>query len=538
MGNIKVLDCTLRDGGRIIDCAFPDEEILAISQKLATAKIDIIEVGFLRDWRKTQYNGNSTFFTDVDQIKPFVKNRNAEYVAFVDYGMFDFDTLKKCDGESITGIRVGFTKKNKKEHYDDILRCLHIVKEQGYKLFIQGVNTLNYSDKEILELVEMVNAVKPYSFGIVDTYGAMYLDDVTRIFALINNNMDPEICVDFHSHNNYQLSNALAQQVILMAQGNRKVIIDGTLDGIGKVAGNLNTELIVDYLVRKHNCNYDFDQLLDLIDNYIIKYRDAENWGYSIPALLSGNYQAHPNNVRYLTSKFRLLSKDIKNILSMIEPELRQRYDYDNIDKLYLEYNSKFVDDEKDINELRKIIADREVLIIVPGESIEQQRQLINEYIQKNSPFVVSVNHVSEYTKWSFWGNSKQYEMNSFTEDVKRIVTSNLKDSNAEYVINYYSVINEGYKYYENTTFMLLNLLKILGCKQITFAGFDGFDNNKATNYLSNKFQNERHKEEFVELNKEITSMLADYWKIVKGTCQISFLTNSMFEKVIKNEES
>ena len=61
MKNVKVLDCTLRDGGRIIDCAFPNEEIRDMSQRLSGAKIDIVEIGFLRDHRDVEYKGNSTF---------------------------------------------------------------------------------------------------------------------------------------------------------------------------------------------------------------------------------------------------------------------------------------------------------------------------------------------------------------------------------------------------------------------------------------------------------------------------------------------
>ena len=54
-----------------------------------------------------------------------------------------------------------------------------------------------------------------------------------------------DICINFHSHNNYQLSFAFAQEVIkLSGSSSRQIIIDGTLGGIGKVAGNLNTELI------------------------------------------------------------------------------------------------------------------------------------------------------------------------------------------------------------------------------------------------------------------------------------------------------
>ena len=102
MKNIRVLDCTLRDGGRIINCAFENQEIKEISFRLADAKIDIIEVGFLRDWRKVDYTGNSTFFTDVDQIRPYVnkERKNTIYTAFIDFGMCDIDTLKPYDGTS------------------------------------------------------------------------------------------------------------------------------------------------------------------------------------------------------------------------------------------------------------------------------------------------------------------------------------------------------------------------------------------------------------------------------------------------------
>lgn len=133
MKNIQVLDCTLRDGGRIIDCAFPDQEMKEISEKLANAKIDIIEVGFLRDWRKIKYQGNSSFFTDVEQIRPFVDKtkNNVLYVAFIDYGMCDIDSLKPYDGTSIDGIRFGFTKKNYEDSREDVLRWANIIKASG-----------------------------------------------------------------------------------------------------------------------------------------------------------------------------------------------------------------------------------------------------------------------------------------------------------------------------------------------------------------------------------------------------------------------
>ena len=81
MGNITLLDCTLRDGGRIIDCKFEDKTISNISKDLVSAGIDIIEIGFLRDDSLVEYKGNSTFFTEVSQIRAFIPERcnNSKY---------------------------------------------------------------------------------------------------------------------------------------------------------------------------------------------------------------------------------------------------------------------------------------------------------------------------------------------------------------------------------------------------------------------------------------------------------------------------
>lgn len=540
MKNVRVLDCTLRDGGRIINCAFPDQEIRQLSHRLANAKIDIVEIGFLRDYHDVTYTGDSTFFTDVDQMIPFIDKdkKNIMYVAFIDYGMFDFSSLKAYDGRSIDGIRFGFTKKNYAEHKDDILRCMGIIKEKGYKLFIQGVNSLNYSDLEILELVSMVNDVHPYSFGIVDTYGAMYMDDVDRIYGLIDNNMKKDICINFHSHNNYQLSFAFAQEVIKLSRGSRQIIIDGTLNGMGKVAGNLNTELLVDYLVRKLQYDYEVDDLFDMIDDFIYQYSLKHKWGFSTAALMAGIYKSHPNNIIYLTQKFRLDTKDIGKILSMIDPDKRQRYDYDNIQKLYIEYIADKTDDYETIQSLRKLIGDREVLVLVPGNSLNEYAKGISDYIVAHDPFIISVNFVDANKKsYAFFGNQKRYAMlKEQRQGRKVIVSSNVHSDGEDIVVNYHSLINRGYKYFENSTIMLLNLLKRIEVNSIAIAGFDGFDTEKKNNYIDGSYQNDRHIDEFVQLNAEIGEMLTGISETLEGKCEIHMITPSMFEKnIVRN---
>lgn len=536
MKNVRVLDCTLRDGGRIIDCKFPDQETKEIARRLVDAKIDIIEVGFLRDWRKVNYQGNSTFFTDVDQIRQFVckEKEKVIFAAFVDFGMCDIDSLKPFDGTSIDAIRFGFTKKNYDEQYDEVIRWAKVIKEKGYKLFIQGVNSLNYSVQELLELIQMINEIHPYSFGIVDTYGAMYMEDVDRLYETIDHNMDPDICINFHSHNNYQLSFAFALEVIkLSSQSNRSIIIDGTLGGMGKVAGNLNTELIVDYLVRKKNYDYEFEDILDIFDDYIYKYTLDHKWGYSTAAMMAGVYKSHPNNVIYLTEKFRLDTKDIGKILSMIDPETRQRYDYDNIQRLYTEYVADKIDDHDEITRLKEIIKGKEVLVLAPGNTLNTHREIIDSYVHKNSPVIISVNFVADdMSAYAFFGNQKRYNrLEKKREGRTIIVSSNIKSSStADIKINYYSLINRGYEYFENSTIMLLMLLKRLSPKRIAIAGFDGFNKEIDNNYSDSSFQNERHVEEFQILNTEIQTMFAKIKETMSPNCEFAFLTPSLFE--------
>lgn len=537
MKNIQILDCTLRDGGRIIDCQFSDEETREISNKLANAKIDIVEVGFIRDARVEKYEGNSTFFTDVDQIRPFVDRTrtNVMYTAFIDFGMCDIESLKPYDGTSIDGIRFGFTKKNYIQSKGEVIHWAKTIKEKGYKLFVQGVNSLNYSDREMLEIVDLVNLIHPYSFGIVDTYGAMYMDDVDRLYGLIDHNMHEDICINFHSHNNYQLSFAFAQEVIKLSRtGTRKVIIDGTLGGMGKVAGNLNTELIVDYLVRKLNYDYEVDDILDMLDDYIYKYSLKHTWGYSTSALMAGIYKSHPNNVIYLTEKFRLDTKDIGKLLSMIEPDKRQQYDYENIEKIYIEYIADKTDDYTIIQQLRNEWMDREVVVLVPGNSLNVYRKEIDEYIAEHNAIVISVNFVADLSEsYAFFGNQKRYaKLRNKRVGRKVIVTSNVKAEDDDIIVNYHSLINRGYKYFENSTIMLLNLLKKLEISNITLAGFDGFDSDKTSNYTDDSFQNERHINEFEDLNREIGEMFTDIKKTLDGKCNIKMITPSRFNSI------
>ncbi len=536
MKSVQILDCTLRDGGRIIDCKFDNKVISNMAKDLAGAGVDIIEMGFLRDHKLVNYNGDSTFFTEIKQILPFIpkERKESRFVAFVDFNMYDFAELEPCDGNSITGIRVGFTKKQFDSQRNEIIEALLTVKRQGYLLFVQGVNSLAYRDRELLDLIDMINDVEPYSYGIVDTYGAMYLEDLVHFYSLIDYNLNSEICIDIHSHNNFQSSFAFAQEIIRLADGKRNIILDATLNGMGKCAGNLNTELITDYLTRKKDSDYNIDRILDAIDRYLLPLRSNCSWGYSIPAFMAGIYKAHPNNIIYLTEKYRLNSKDIKYIISGIDENTRQIYDYDNIQRIYRNYNENVINDSAILTELQKKLEDKCVLILVPGNTIKICHEEIMDFILKENPIVISVNFVPVRIECDnfFFANTIHWE--KVCDDIdhnKCIVTSNIHEGIENVMmVDYASLISEDSCLYDNSTIMILNLLKKLNVSKIRLAGFDGLKEN-AENYVDRSFPDANDSISIKRINKEIIKLYNSYKKKVTGKIEVSILTPSIYEE-------
>ena len=298
MNTIEVLDCTLRDGGYCNSCCFGFENEKKIVKGLVEANIDIIECGFLTN--TVQYNQDVTKFTSLDEVaKILPKNREGKlFVLLTDYGQYDPEDLPVYDGTSIDGLRVAFHKKN---CFEALNVCTKI-KEKGYKVFIQAMVSLSYNDEEFLNLIKKVNELEPYAFYIVDSFGMMKQKDLMRLFCLVEHNLKPVIRIGFHSHNNMQLAYSNAQSLVDLHSG-RDLIIDSSVYGMGRGAGNLNTELFVQYL-NENVCNkYDIKPLLSIIDEILNEFYQRNYWGYSLPNYLSAAHSAHPNYAGYLDDK-------------------------------------------------------------------------------------------------------------------------------------------------------------------------------------------------------------------------------------------
>ena len=285
MGTIKLLDCTLRDGGHINQGYFGENAIRSIAQRLVDAKVDIVEVGFL--WDDPCGTDIERFHTieDVKRILPKEKG-SSKYSLMADF--IDLKNLEPNDG-TIDIVRLSF----KRHRLDWARKTAEVLRGKGYEFFINPVNCNVYTDEEYIEVLKVANDLHPYGFSIVDTFGVLRKRDLTRLYNLVENHLDKDIAIGLHLHENLGLSYALAQHFIEIHRPTRDIVIDASLLGLGREPGNLCTEQIMDHLKAEFDAPYRVEPALDAIDDYIAPIKVEHPWGYSIPYALSAKYHLH-----------------------------------------------------------------------------------------------------------------------------------------------------------------------------------------------------------------------------------------------------
>ena len=327
--SIELLDCTLRDGAYVNDGIFGFETIKNIIKGMNNSKIDILECGWLMN---SDFSINKTYLNQVSDIENFLEEeKKVKYSLMLYHDKYDLKKIPKNRGQ-IDIIREIFHK----DRYKEAIYNSEIIKDSGYELFYQAVNTNEYSNKDLMELSGLTNKIKPNCLYIVDTHGSMFKDDLKRVFDILSENLDDEIKIGFHSHNNLQLSFALTIDFIDYAKTKKRdIIIDSTLFGMGRGAGNLNTELISEYLNKFYFKNYDLDMINQVIMNEIIKFRELTDWGYSIPYLLSGSFNIHSRYAKYLTDKYEVKPDILREVFSFLNKNEGKIFSEKKADEIY-----------------------------------------------------------------------------------------------------------------------------------------------------------------------------------------------------------
>jgi len=515
---IKTLDCTLRDGGYVNSWTFGYNNIQDIVKNLVASGVDFVELGFLKP---CQYDLDKTLFNKIEDFTNFViPNVKTQFLGMITYGQYEANDILDYQKGMIDGVRIIF----KPSQYKEALEYCKIIKNKGYKVFINPMHTYNYSDKELLDLIEKVNEIKPYGVSIVDTMGIMRTPQLLHIFRLMDYNLLPEIGICFHSHNNLQLSFSNAQALIETAS-KRDIIIDVSIRGMGRGAGNLCSELLLQYLNDTHDKNYNLIPILKCVDEQINKIYDKTPWGYNLPYYLAASLQVHPNYASFLTDKASVSIESISEILGSIPDNKKSNYDEKLIQSLYLKYQENEVDDEKILEQLQEEVRNRDILVLAPGKSILLEAEKIKAYIEKQHPYIISINFRPKDIEFDkvFISNARRFSEQENLSNV--IVTSNIK-TNEVPQLNYGSYLNNS-DMPDNSALMLLKVLIKIGIKDVVFAGLDGFSNDKNNYFTPNMINNAKLGEEFDKRNDIMSKML----KQLSRHINIKIITTSLYGK-------
>ena len=282
---IKVLDCTIRDGGICNQWDFDHGVVRRVFEALVSAGLDYMEVGY-----KTQSGLFSRSevgpwrFCDESDLSQVIRPSALKIATMVDVGRVGPEDIPAAADSAIDVIRIATYA----HQMDDALGLLDHCLEQGYETFMNVMAVSTLAPDEVDTFLVQLAQSGIHNVAIVDSFGALYPYHVRYLVHKYMNYLGESIKVGVHFHNNQQ--QAFANSIAAIDEG--VDFVDATLHGIGRGAGNCPLELLLFYL---DNPKYDVRPILDLVEEFA-SMRDQLRWGYHLPYAISGFFNVHPKN--------------------------------------------------------------------------------------------------------------------------------------------------------------------------------------------------------------------------------------------------
>ena len=305
MERVKILDCTLRDGGYVNNWDFGDANIDKIITSLISSGIEQIECGFLSDG--FVFSKDRTLYKSLSEFKNKCNYNNFAFM--VNFGECDFNKLDyPCDYE----LRIAF----KPFHLNGLYKYIKPLADKKIRFSLNPMHISLYSEEELRILCDIVNETMPACLTAVDTMGIMTENDTERIFQYLDTRVSHKVKLGFHSHNNLGLS--LRNTLTFMSVcANHKLVLDTSLGGLARGGGMLQTEVITNYLNGNFCSKYDLMALDKVVREVIIPIKVRYNSDENYPYYLSAKYRCHPNYAKYLYEKnygYDMLENVLKSI--------------------------------------------------------------------------------------------------------------------------------------------------------------------------------------------------------------------------------
>lgn len=331
---IRLLDCTLRDGGYANDWMFGRANITGIIENLVAADADIVECGY---WT-AKFAGSSDCarYNDLDSFRRILPKTAAgcpgRLALMINFGELPIEQVPTADSNAPI-IRLAFHKRD----LEAALEYLNALRQRGYRVFVQPMSTQTYNADEFARLVEKSGKLLPAGFYVVDSFGVLEGAEFRKYISIADALLPENVLLGYHGHNNLQQAASNARYVAETGLAH-DCIIDASVFGIGRGAGNLNVELFAKYLNERWSKSYDVERFLAIYD-WVLKPIYAKNpWGYSLPYYLSAMHRCHPNYAAYFSGKGSFGIQAMHKILQSVPIADRTAYTQEKAELIYRKF--------------------------------------------------------------------------------------------------------------------------------------------------------------------------------------------------------
>ncbi len=282
---IKVMDCTIRDGGLQNKWKFSDEFVKSVYDACVEAGVDYMEIGYKSSENAYSKEENGPWkFLEEEDLRRIVGNNdtNLKLAAMADIGRIDFDDIPQKEDSVIDMMRVACYD----YQVDKAIALAEHCMDKGYEVTINLMAVSTISEMALDQALADLSKCKVPTIYLVDSFGSMYSEQIHFLMEKYKKAL-PGKTIGFHGHNNMQLAFANTIETIIKGAN----MLDGTFLGLGRGAGNCGTEQLLTFL---KNPKYRVKPVFKAIQEQILPLQSELDWGYSIPYLVTGFLNMHP----------------------------------------------------------------------------------------------------------------------------------------------------------------------------------------------------------------------------------------------------
>ena len=384
---IKLLDCTLRDGGYYNNWDFSDNLISKYLKSMAAVGVDFAEIGF-RSFEKKTFKGACAYSQD-----NFIKNLSIPNNLKIGVMINASELLNHKSKNPLKNIKLLFKNSKKTKiklvriacHYLEVEKTIQVsrwLKKNGYKV---GFNVMQIASRSDLEIETVGKICSKYPLDVLyfaDSMGSLETEKINKIITLLRKHWKGDLGI--HAHDNMSMALINTQKAV----DSGVCWMDSTVTGMGRGPGNSKTE----YLVLKYQNNIsrkvNIIPLLELIDEEFLPLQNKYKWGTNPFYFLAGMHGIHPTFIQAMLNDLRFGPLDILSAIDHLKSVGGKTFNKNLLDTDKKMYSGKCVGKWYP----KSKIANKEVLILGAGPGVIKHKTAIEEYIKQKKPFVIGLN--------------------------------------------------------------------------------------------------------------------------------------------------